>query len=241
MSRPSGGDSAVGKKKAQLGAYLLEEKLAAIGVMTASRRLSARDVAAVDIEATIADVVAAFAADPSSLRWLGPVLAWIREHGSAVIVEKLTKLLHHRASDGTSVEYAALLARFAVAEGHKRWHSLLQFAPATPRLVGPPDLAPSLLKLRGEEDWAREAGFRVPRGSLTAEAKWTLSRAALARVNRQYRNRLVYGAQWRADIVTAVERGARTPTEASRASGASYEPCHRVFSELAAAGVLPLG
>ena len=157
MSRPSGEGWAVGKKKAQLGVYLIEEKLAAIGVMTASRPLSARDVAAVDIEATIADVVGAFAEDHSSLRWLGPVLAWIREHGSAVIVEKLTKLLLHRARDGGSVEYAALIARFAVVEGHKRWHSLLQFAPKTPRLVS--KCGPAIVRSEPTEGETIETGL----------------------------------------------------------------------------------
>jgi hypothetical protein len=155
-----------------------------------------------------------------------------------VIIEKLSKILDRHARNGTSVEYAALLGRFAAAEGHKRWHALLSHAPKTPRIVGPSDLALSLLKLRGDESWARDAGFLVPRGSLNVETKWTLSRSALARLNLQYRNRLVYGAQWRADIITAIERGAQTPAEASRASGASYEPCHRVFGELVAAGVV---
>lgn len=159
------------KKKASPVIGLLEEKLAAIGVMAASRRLSEREIATVDIEETIADAVTAFAADASCLRWLGPVLAWIREHGSAVIVEKLAKVLHRRAREGADVEYAALVARFAVTQGHKRWQTLLSLAPKAPRLVGPADLAPSLLKLRGEEEWAREAVFLVPRGSLNVEAK----------------------------------------------------------------------
>ena len=53
-----------------------------------------------------------------------------------------------------------------------------------------------------------------------------------------YKNRLIYGAQWRADIITAIERGAKTPIEISRMCGASYEPCHRVLSELKDAGIL---
>ena len=65
------------------------------------------------------------------------------------------------------------------------------------------------------------AGLRSPKGAIRTDPKWTLSREALAAINRQYRNRLIYGPQWRADIVTAVKRGATTPAEASRLSGAS--------------------
>lgn len=230
-------------KRARQGARVLslEEKLAAIGVMAGTRRLTQHDIDSVDIEATLADIVVALAADEAALRWLGPILAWVREHGSSVIVEKLAKILRRRESEGAAVDYTALLARYAVGEGHKRWQTLLTLAPKTPRIVGPADLAPSLLKLRGEEPWARDVGFLVARGAFDVQGKWTLSRSALAKLNRQYRNRLVYGPQWRADIITVIERGAKTPSKASRASGASYEPCHRVFQELEAAGMLPKG
>jgi hypothetical protein len=83
----------------------------------------------------------------------------------------------------------------------------------------------------------KDSGFLVPKGVVEINPKWTLARASLARLNRQYRNRLIYGAQWRADIITAFELGADTPTKASRMSGASYEPCHRVLGELQAAGL----
>lgn len=87
---------------------------------------------------------------------------WVGAHGSAVIVEKLMKILRRQSSEGSPLYFAALLA---------------------------------------------------------------------------YKNRLIYGAQWRADIITAIERGAKTPTEISRMCGASYESCHRVLSELKDAGI----
>lgn len=219
----------------------LEEKLATIGVMVATRRLSERELSSVDLEVTLAEAVVAFAADTNAQRWLGPVLSWVREHGSAVIIEKLVKILSRIVNEAGSANYAALLAAAALEQGHKRWRTVLMFAPAAPTLVGDPEMAASLLRLRGEEPWARTAGFLVPHGTMTPNEKWTLSRAALAKIHHQYRNRLVYGAQWRADIITAIEKGARTPAEASRATGASYEPCHRVFGELAAAGMMGLG
>lgn len=226
------------KKSIAHAVYALEEKLAAIGVMAASRRLSPEEMDEIDIEESIVHAVVEFVVDGASQRYLGPLLAWVQEHGSAVIVEKLVRLLRERAQKKEDVAFAALLAHAAVREGHKRWSALFSFSPGPPRLVGASDIAPSLLKLRGREEWASEAGFLVPLGSLKIEKKWSLSREALARLNRQYRNRLIYGAQWRADIISAIERGAKTPSEASRISGASYEPCHRVFSELSAAAFL---
>jgi len=217
----------------------LEEKLAAIGVTTATERPTTEQISAADLEEALADVIVSFAAPGNDQRWLGPVLAWVEAHGSAVIIEKLTKILKRRNKLGDNVEFASLLATYALAHGHKRWQSLLLLAPVAPRLVGHPDLAPSLLEIRGAEAWAKTANFLVPNGSLVPQGKWILSPSSVAMQNQQYRNRLIYGAQWRADIITAIQRGARNPTEASMASGASYEPCHRVFRELEAAGVVP--
>ena len=127
-----------------------------------------------------------------------------------------------------------------VDHGHKRWRAALMFAQSSPRLVGDPKLVLSLLRLRGEERLARSAGFLVPRGTMSLNEEWVISRMGLPKINRQYRNRLINGAQWKADIITAIESNARRPAAASRATGASYEPCHRVFSELAAAGMMGL-
>ncbi len=215
-----------------------EETLAAIGVMTSTRQLASDAITSVDIEETLADAVTSFADKDSDQRWLGPVLAWVDVHGASVIIEKLAKILKRRIKLGSNVEFVSLLAAFAMRSGHKRWRTLIHFAPKKERYVGHPDLAPSLVNLRGYEDWAKSVNFIVAKGSLLAQRKWTLSQSSLATQNLQYRNRLIYGSQWRADIITAFERGARTPAEASRLSGASYEPCHRVFRELEAAGVI---
>lgn len=219
----------------------LNEKLAAIGVMIAAESMSRAEIQRVDIEETLVDAAVALASPNGHLRLLGPILSWIAVHGSAVIVEKLIKILLHRKAIGADVQFAGLLAGMAMLHGHKRWSIVAErFSPdpSIPRSVGPPDLVASMLHLKGEEEWARKVAFLLPKGSGTINQKWVLSRHALAKQHHQYRNRLIYGGQWRSDIITAYELGARTAAEASRISGASYEPCHRVKDELEAAGVL---
>ncbi len=218
----------------------LDEKLAGIGLMISSKSLSKREVAMVDIESTLAEAFIALL-DESNFRLLLPVFTWIEVHGSSVIIEKLVKILEKSTADKQDTSLAALFARFALLAGHKRWSTVAKkftLKLATPRLLGPSDMAASLVSLRGEETWAKDSGYRVAKGLIVPNSKWVLSRKALAKLNHQYRNRLIYGPQWRADIITAYEQGAKTPTEASRISGASYEPCHRVKLELEAAGLL---
>jgi hypothetical protein len=218
----------------------LDEKLAGIGLMVSSKPLSKSDVAMVDIESTLAEAFIALL-DESNLRLLVPVFTWTEVHGSSVIIEKLIKVLIKHSADLHDTSLAALFARFALQTGHKRWSTVAKkftLKTSTPRLLGPSDMAASLVSLRGEESWAKDSGYRVAKGLITPNYKWVLSRKALAKLNPQYRNRLIYGPQWRADIITAYEQGAKTPAEASRISGASYEPCHRVKVELEAAGLL---
>ncbi len=53
----------------------------------------------------------------------------------------------------------------------------------------------------------------------------------LARINNQYKNRLLYGANRRADIITAIEFGMKSPYEISKKLNCSYDPAHRIFKE----------
>lgn len=214
----------------------LEERLSAIGVMTTSRNLFKKERDLVDIERTLADFFVLLAESEDAIRLLSPVFSWIEHHAQYVIVEKLLKILNELKASGDDASFAALAGRFAVKNGFRNWAKLSTLVGPKPKSVGPAELAASLVLLRGEEEWSKGCGVILPKGVLETNSKWTLQREALAKINRQYRNRLIYGTQARADIITAVELGARTPAQAVRLSGASYEPCHRVMSDLIAAG-----
>ena len=62
-----------------------------------------------------------------------------------------------------------------------------------------------------------------------------LTTERLIQKNLQYRNRLLFGASWRADIITAIQMGMKTPYEISKKIGCSYEPAYRIFKEYALA------
>jgi hypothetical protein len=71
----------------------------------------------------------------------------------------------------------------------------------------------------------------VPTVAIRIRERDVLTPQELAQINRQYRNRYLYGPSWRADIITAIESGAASPSEVMRMAGCSYEPAHRVFRE----------
>lgn len=132
----------------------LDQKLAAIGIMMAAEPVSTKSRVSVDIEDTLVEAMVALGNGDSNLRLAGPLLTWVAEHGSAVIVEKLAKLLRIQIDRGTNAPFVTLLARYAAIHGHKRWRTLgdkFSLPNATNRIFGPQDLAESLLALRGAD------------------------------------------------------------------------------------------
>lgn len=220
----------------------IEQKLASIGVMVSASEVDVKQLREVDIEQTLIEAISCFGSDEAFLRYLNPVFTWIEEHGSVVIVEKFVKMLTNRQLQGKDIAYCFLMAKFAEHVGLRRWNQILKLKPNPNQLrfVGPEDICESFIKLRGEEEWSQGSGFKLPRGIILLNKKWILSRSSLAKLNHQYRSRLIYGAQWRSDIITVIERGVTTPIEVSRLSGASYEPFHRILADLTDAGKLPV-
>ncbi len=92
-----------------------------------------------------------------------------------------------------------------------------------------PEVTQCAVDRKGAIPWLKAVGFLVPEGSLRIRESDVLSPEELVKVNLQYKNRHLYGPGWRADIVTAIESGLKTPAEIAARVGCSYEPAHRVL------------
>ncbi len=205
-----------------------DHALIAIGFRLASTDESRIDVERVDIEATLLDVVGTF---PEDYRIASILLSWIKVHGSYVIVEKLFKL---RAKATKKTEEAfpwmTLVAAWAVECGYHKWRKLTKQEKAPVYLYGPAVSESAILR-KGIIPWAEPYGFRIPQNSLRIREADVLTPQELIRLNPQYKNRYLFGSSWRADIVTAIQRGITSPTELSRTVGCSYEPAYRISHE----------
>jgi hypothetical protein len=208
-------------------------KLASIGVGFAVKVPESKRRAA-DIEESLLDASAAIVAG-SGDRIPAPLFSWISVHGERVNVERLRKLMARFDEEQEHLVWIAAFAFFGLSLGQSRW-KLLAKAPDGEFALVNLEAARRLVAMKGQVSWAVGTGFLIPNGSVTISPKNVLSPEQLARVCDQYRNRLIFGTCWRADIATAIARGASTPSEAARASGSSYEPAHRVMQELRLAG-----
>lgn len=164
-------------------------------------------------------------------RILGPLLSWIWIHGERVNMERLRKLMKSHTGSSQELQWIGAFAHFGASCGQTRW-KLLKSSPSEEVSHVGVEAARRIIAIKGEESWSRGTGFLIPSRSAVVSDKNVLSPAQLARACPQYRNRLIFGTSWRADIATAIGQGAKTPTEAARLSGSSYEPAHRVLQEL---------
>ncbi len=170
---------------------------------------------------------------PREKRFLGLLLSWIKNHGEHINIERLKKL------NRGETPWLSLLAFYAVSCGQKRWN-ILALKASKKYAIGDFDLAEARINIKGQEEWAENTGFLISKGSISINDKFVINPFQLAKVNLHYRNKLIYGANWRADIITAIQAGASNAFQASKISSASYEPAHRTFQDLKIAGTLDL-
>ena len=199
-----------------------------IGMRFAGESLQSACKHDVDIENTLLDVTEAF---PGDTRLVSVFLSWIKIHGNYVIVEKLAKFAARRAeSTLRDNPWLSLTAAWAVECGYHKWKKLIKKMPETVYLY-PKTVSEGGIKLKGAIPWLEPLGFRIPQNAIRIREDDVVPPEKLVQHNLQYKNRYLFGASWRADIITAIQRGIQSPSEIARAVGCSYEPAYRVSRE----------
>ncbi len=181
----------------------------------------------IDIEDTL---LAAANEIPHDPRLFGVLLTWFEVHGDYVLFEKLAKKIKTLSDDSPARIWLNAIYIHAAHKGQhqcKRWI----WRSEKPIYLYPKDVADSAIKIKGAISYFKEMNYFFPEGSIRIRESDVFSREELLKQNRQYRNRYLYGACWRADIITAIEFGMSSPMEISKCIGCSYEPAHRILSE----------
>ncbi len=207
----------------------LNDRLVHIGVRLSGGKGKRRSRnARVDIEQTLIDAALAF---PEDARLASLVFSWIKVHGSYVIVEKFRKLCARVAiEEHPEIRWSTALAAFAAEHCSHKWKKLVKKS-KSPVYLFPQEVTKSAVTMKGSIPWLKKLNFIVPEGSLRIRESDVLTPEELIEANRQYRNRYLFGPSWRADIITAIQMGMKSPMEISKRLGCSYEPAYRVFQE----------
>lgn len=201
--------------------YNLDQRLVYIGFQIQVIKPRPHNVW-IDIEQTIFEATLEVQNDSRLFLLL---CSWVSVHGDYVILEKLMKLQSKNNSP-----WLVALAIYAFSLGFHKWKRLIKKQSVTYSLVNK-ELALSAISIKGEESVFTKYGFLIAKGSIRCRNSDVLTVQRLIKQNLQYRNRFLFGASWRADVISAIEAGMKTPYEISKKLGCSYEPAHRIFNE----------
>ena len=203
----------------------LYAKLDFIGLRVShNERLSKGEVP--DIEHTL--IEACYEVDRDG-RLLGLLFSWMMIHGDHLIADKFFKEYKNAKKYlGESPWFYALCAFRHHQKDHRFKKGLVKLK--APHYFGGPNQS-SLIKLKGSVDYLQKLNIFVAPSSLRIRESDVLSQEELVKTNEQYRNRYIWGANWRAEIIGLIRKGAKTPGEIAKTLGLARSRVGIVFKE----------
>jgi hypothetical protein len=168
--------------------------------------------------------------DEGDLRVLSVLTTWLGVHARHIHADRLIRCVAGHPSVRVRAFWAAVGRWLAKDRRFARLEKLHE---------GPPqDLLPVgtdfQIQRRGEDERFAGGPIRVPSGTLRERPADVLSPVTLARRHAGYRNRVLIGPTWRADIWTALERSPdASVADVARCVGCSFAAAWQVVQDFA--------
>jgi hypothetical protein len=164
-------------------------------------KFAAKAEADADIDSTLLHA-SVLGLDGGDLRVLSVLTTWLGVHHTHVNADRLVRLVGAHPSERVRAYWAA------IATWLKKDRRLARLAGAYEG--APIDLLPTgtelQIKRRGEDERFTGSRLRVPKGTVRDRLEDVLSPEVLVRRHAGYRNRVLMGPSFRADVWTALER-----------------------------------
>ena len=164
------------------------------------------------------------------LRVLGVLTTWLAVHLSYIHADRLVRIVSEHESNRVRTYWSALAAWVPI---DRRFSRLAALHGGT-RIELLPVGTEFQLARRGEDERFQGSMLRVPAGTLRGRKTDVLSPAALVCRHSGYRNRVLMGPNWRADVWTVLEREPTLSTaEAARCAGCSFSTAWQIAQDFA--------
>lgn len=158
--------------------------------------------------------------EKDDFRVLNVLCKWIDVHAARVNVDRLTRLVEACADHGRTRAFWAAVGQWQHRD--RRFARLATLWPKRDRI----DLFPGTdfqIRRRGEHPWFAGTCLRVPAGTLRDRASDVATPEQLAKSHPVYRERVVQGPSYRADLWAALRRDdSLTPSELARRTYTSF-------------------
>ncbi len=153
-----------------------------------------------DIESTLVHA-SALGMDEGDLRVLAVLTTWLGVHHTRVNADRLVRLVSEHPSERVRAYWAAV-ANWIKED--RRFGRLAGAYPGVPLELLPTGTAFQIQR-RGEDERFAGSKLLVPKGTLRDRAEDVLLPEVLVRRHAGYRNRVLMGPSFRADVWTALE------------------------------------
>lgn len=203
----------------------LNTSLARIGFRISAKDLDKETKDFIDLEETI---IRALYEAKTDGRLLSLLFSWQKIFGEYLITEKFFKI-RDRYQKNLGANH--LINAFCAYSLHIGLH---KYKTGSTRLKKEQFLlreAPAAIKASGAVSWLKEINILCPISHFTLKEESIMTVKELVKFNLQFRNRLLYGANWRADIITSIQSGVKNPSQIKKLIGCSYEPANRIFKQ----------
>lgn len=198
----------------------LNQSLQMIGFRISGKLSESKDI--VDIEKTLFEVSLQVSLDG---RIFALLCSWVLVHGDKVIIEKLMKMQKQELSP-----WIVALAVFAYHHGFHQWKRLIK--PLKNKIFFVSfESAQSQIARKGAFPGMAEQNIFIANNEIRLRTEDILSQKELIQSNRQYRNRYLYGACIRSDVISLIEVGVPNPYQIAKKLGCSQGPAYRIMKE----------
>lgn len=188
---------------------------------------AAEPCADADIEATLVHA-SELGMDEGDLRVLSVLTTWLGVHHAHVNADRLVRLVGGHDSARVRAYWSAVAMWLA----KDRRFARLASARYPVRVDVLPVGTDFQLARRGEDERFAGTPLRAPKGTLRDRAQDVLTPNALLRRHAGYRNRVLMGPTWRADVWTVLERFPEvTVAEVARRASCSFATAWQVAQD----------
>lgn len=180
----------------------------------------------IDIEKTLVKVL--YYIDREG-RLLSLLFSWLNTHGGHVIADKFFKE-YEKAKEylGETPWFVGVCAFMLDRKDYRFKKGVKPLK--KPHHYRNKDQS-QLIKVKGPVDSLERVNIYLAKSSLRLRERDVFSVDELIKENQQYRNRFVYGANWRSEIITAIQNGVANPNKIANLLGIQRSRVSIVFNE----------
>ena len=175
-------------------------------------------------EECLVQVSSALLKDPKALK-----LCWgaLKKHQDLLHPEMLLKFLNNESTEPNVI--GALLLKL----NHRRFSKIVDHCKKAKFKSEKPSKILQLAAKIGQTNYdIHFKAFGLDISELeNIDTKKISSLEHLTKNNIFYKNRLLFGSNWRADIISCIQKGEENPSQIKKRLHCSYETAHRVFSD----------